>query len=167
MNLNGDIPLVRQPLFRQPITPTTRYSDSPILRQPTIPTTHYSDSPLFRQCIFLMSMGKFSQKRPTPFSIFVVVRFDSNYSFHAGYKSQYIGVDTHAYCNYSVLTLVPLSFYVSGYFIFLYISSFVCPLSFCAVLVRCFCVLIYLLSLDIRFPSFAYQGSEVSPLLTS
>ena len=28
---DGDIPLVRQPLFRQPISPTAHYSDSPLL----------------------------------------------------------------------------------------------------------------------------------------
>ena len=140
--MDGDITLVRQPLFRQPTIPTAHYSDSPLFLQSTIPTTHYSDSPLFRQSICLMFMGKFSLKRPTPFSlIFVVVRFDSNYSFHAVYLSQYISVDIHAYCNCSVLNLVPLSFYVSGYFICLYISSFVCPLSVCAVLIRLvFCV---------------------------
>ena len=151
----GVIPLVRQPLFRQPTIPTTHYSDSPLFRQLIIPTMHFS--------------YVYSLKRPTPFSIiFVVVRFDSNYSFHAGYLSQYIGVDTHAYCSCSVLTLVPLSFYVSRYFICLYISSFVCPVSLCCSSSLClFCVLIYLISLDRRFPAFVYHGSEVSPPLTT
>ncbi|CAG2232838.1 TBC1D7 [Mytilus edulis] len=48
---SGDIPLVRQPLFRHPITPTAHYSDSPILRQPITPTSQYSDSSLLRQPI--------------------------------------------------------------------------------------------------------------------
>ena len=44
---NGDIPLVWQPLFGQPNTPTTCTIDSPLLRQPITPTAHYSDNMRF------------------------------------------------------------------------------------------------------------------------
>jgi hypothetical protein len=99
------------PISPTTIIPTAHYFDSPLLRQPIIPTTHYSDSPLFRQCVFLMCIGKFSLKRPTPFfMICVVVRLDYNYFFHAGYLSQYIGVNTNANGNCSVFTHVPYSF---------------------------------------------------------
>ena len=54
---NSDSPLLRHfgcvALFRQPITPTTHYSDNPLFRQPIVPTANN----LAQQRIFFMTSG--------------------------------------------------------------------------------------------------------------
>ena len=56
--MDGDIPLVRQPLFRQQFTLTAIYSDSPLFRQAITPTAHYSRQPVLVRCL-LMSWSPF------------------------------------------------------------------------------------------------------------
>lgn len=140
-NLFGDIPLVRQLLFRHTIIPTDHHSDKQLFKQTIVPTYHYSDSSVFRQSIWDKCIGNL--KKPTQFSImFVVICLDPITStFHAGYVYQWLEVDTHAYCKCRVL--IPfIRFTVREFHLSLYFGV---------------CVSIALSCHAVLFPSFVFD----------